>query len=230
LKTASRTPFHLQSFTTSREPRDKARGIDMSLNRNTRAAVIALSLASAAAAAMPAAAGDTYTFPSANGTMIAATATPQFAPPVGAHVETGILAPGTGGVVLTGVSKSDHIPLPIGSPDYKARFGMHSQSGDAYAYRFLTHALASQSYANYAADYYRLFAPGYAVTAWTDRVAGFVETGYGGAVDSWTGGAYYLGRVRGPSSRRNSPPDLSRMPVFRPHPELETNPTFGNTN
>jgi len=199
----------------------------MSFNRKTQTAAVALSLGLAAGAAMPAAADDSFTFPSASGTMIAATATPQFAPPAGAQVEAGFVAPETGGVVLTGVSKPDQIPLPIGSPDHKARFGMHSQSGDVYGYRFLTHALASQSFANYAADYYRLFTPGYAVTAWTDRVAGFVETGYGNAVDSWTGGAYYMGRVRGPSTRRNSPPDLSRMPVFRPHPELETHPTFG---
>jgi len=196
----------------------------MSLNRKTSTSVIALSLAMAAAAAMPAAADDALTFPSASGAMIAATATPQFVAPTGANVEAGLIAPEAGGLVLTGVSKTDHLPLPYGS-DYK-RFGMQSQ-GDAYAYRFLTHALASQSFANYAADYYRLFTPGYAVTAWTDRVAGFVETGYGNSVDSWTGGAYYLGRVRGPSTRRNSPPDLSRMPVFRPHPELETHPTFG---
>lgn len=197
----------------------------MSFIRKTQAAVIALSLISAAGAAMPAAADDTFTFPSASGTMIAATATPQFAP-TGAQFEAGVIAPETGGVVLTGASKADHVPLPLGSAGYKASYGMQSKS-DAYAYRFLTHALASQSFANYAADYYRLFTPGYAVTAWTDRVAGFVETGYGNAVDSWTGGAYYLARVRGPSTRRNSPPDLSRMPVFRPHPELETHPTFG---
>lgn len=195
----------------------------MSFNRKTSTAVIALSLA--AAAAMPAAADDQYSFPSASGTMIAAT-TSQFVPPAIGHADANAVAPELGGAVaVTGASKFNNIPLPIGSPDYKARYGVHSPSADAYAYRFITHALASQSFANYAADYYRLFAPGYAVTAWTDRVAGFVETGYG-AVDSWTGGAYYLGRVRGPSGRRNSPPDLSKMPAFRPHPELETHPTF----
>jgi len=197
----------------------------MSFNRKTSTAVIALSLA--AAAAMPAAAGDQYSFPSASGTMIAAT-TSQFAPPTIAQADANAVAPELGGAVaMTGASKFNNIPLPVGSPDYKARYGAHSPSAaDVYAYRFITHALASQSFANYAADYYRLFTPGYAVTAWTDRVAGFVETGYGNAVDSWTGGAYYLGRVRGPSARRDSPPDLSRMPTFRPHPELETHPTF----
>jgi hypothetical protein len=197
----------------------------MSFNRKTSTAVIALSLA--AAAAMPAAASEKYSFPSASGTMIAAT-TSQFVPPATPQSETQVIAPETGAAIaVTGASKSNQVPLPIGSPDYKARYGMRSQSAaDVYSYRFLTHALASQSLANYAADYYRLFTPGYAVTAWTDRVAGFVETGYGNAVDSWTGGAYYLGRVRGPSGRRNSPPDLSTMPVFRAHPELETHPTF----
>jgi hypothetical protein len=155
--------------------------------------------------------------------MIAAT-TSQFVPPASPQTGANAVAPGLGGAIaVTGASKVDHLPLPLGSPGH---YGMRSQSSDAYAYRFITHALASQSFANYAADYYRLFTPGYAVTAWTDRVAGFVETGYGNAVDSWTGGAYYLGRVRGPSGRRNSPPDLSTMPVFRPHPELETHPTF----
>lgn len=195
----------------------------MSFNRKTSTAVIALLLT--AAAVMPAAAGDQYSFPSASGTMIAAT-TSQFVPPAVGNADANAVAPELGGAIaMTGASKFNNIPLPIGSPDYKARYGVHSPSADAYAYRFITHALASQSFTNYAADYYRLFAPGYAVTAWTDRVAGFVETGYG-AVDSWTGGAYYLGRVRGPSGRRNSPPDLSKMPVFRPHPELETHPTF----
>jgi hypothetical protein len=199
----------------------------MSLNRKTTTAAVALSLALVAGATLPAAAGDQYSFPSASGTVIAATATPQFVPPEGT-AGANVVAPETGGAAaLTFSSKTDHIPLPLGSPDYKARYGMRSQSGDVYAYRFLTHALASQSFANYAADYYRLFTPGYAVTAWTDRVAGFVETGYGNAIDSWTGGAYYLRRVRGPATRRNSPPDLSIMPAFRPHPELEDHPTFG---
>ena len=152
-----------------------------------------------------------------------------FRSPEGPQADANIVTPESGGaVVLTFSSKADHVPLPIGSPDYKARYGAHSPSAaDIYAYRFLTHALASQSLANYAADYYRLFTPGYAVTAWTNRVAGFVETGYGNAVDSWTGGAYYLAHLRGPRVRRDSPPDLSPMPVFRPHPELENNPTFG---
>jgi len=103
---------------------------------------------------------------------------------------------------------------------------MRSQRADAYSYRFLTHALASASFANYAADYYRLFTPGYAVTTWTERMAGVVDIGYGGAIDSWTAGAYYMARLRGPARRGETAPDLSLMPKFRPHPELEQNPTF----
>ncbi len=166
-------------------------------------------------------AGEQYSFPSPNGALVVAT-TPHFAP-VTAEPQT-VLAVNIGG----GLSASgDHAPpLPIGGHTYKDRFGMHSQSGDAYSYRFLTNALASQSFANYAADYYRLFTPGYAVTAWTDRVYGFVELGYGGAIDGWTGGAYYLGKVRGPSRRRDAAPDLSVMPTFRAHPELEEKPVF----
>lgn len=195
----------------------------MSFNRTTSAAVIALSLA----AALPASANEKFTFPSANGAVVAAATTPQFVPPAGAEGAE-VQAVGLGGTVA--IAGADKIPpLLVGSPDYKSRFGMHSQSGDVYAYRFLTHALASQSFANYAADYYRLFTPGYAVQVWTDRVAGFVETGYGSTVDSWTGGAYYLARLRGPSRGRNAPPDLSPMPEFRPHPELQS-PTFNKTN
>lgn len=191
----------------------------MSFTHNTTTAVIALSLG--LAAALPAQAEEKYAFPSVSGAMIASTSA-KFAPPASPQGEAQVVAPGVG----TLAAKSDRPPLPIGSPDYKSRFGMRAQSSDAYGYRFLTHALASQSFANYAADYYRLFTPGYAVTAWTDRVAGFVETGYGSAIDSWTGGAYYLGRARGPAVRRETKPDLSTMPEFRPHPELQTHPTF----
>lgn len=202
----------------------------MKFNRSSLTAAVALSLA--AALALPAHAAEQYIFPSANGAAIAAS-TPQFVPPANSESGTvqAVSPAETGAISVTGASTGAKIPpLPVGSPNYKERFGVRSQSGDAYAYRFFTHALASQSFANYAADYYRLFTPGYAVQAWTDRVAGFVETGYGGAVDSWTGGAYYLARLRGPSRGRNSPPDLSTMPTFRAHPELETHPTFDKSN
>jgi len=169
---------------------------------------------------------DQYSFPSPNGALVAATS-PHFAP-ASAEPQASLAADVGGMSVASGlaVSIDKAPPLPIGGHTYKDRFGMHSQGGDAYSYRFLTNALASQSFANYAADYYRLFTPGYAVTAWTDRVYGLVDLGYGGAIDSWTGGAYYLGKVRGPSRRRDAAPDLSVMPTFRAHPELEEKPVF----
>jgi len=189
----------------------------------------AIAAASLVALALPAAASEKLTFPSANGVSVVST-TPHF----------GNQSPGTlhgDGVGLPGVpvtkfgslavygTGDHHVPLPPPTA-YDERFGRRSREADAYAFRFLTHALSAASYANYAADYYRLFAPNYAVTVWTDRVAGLVEAGYGGAVDSWTAGAYYLGRARGPRHRRETAPDLSTMPKFRPHPELEGVPTF----
>lgn len=199
----------------------------MSINRKTTAATIALILLAGTSSAVQAA--DQFSFPSANGAAVASS-TSQFAPVAPSDGPGALPAVGSA-VIGAGATKGgDVAPLPVGSADYKARFGMRPYGGDPYAYRFFTHALASQSFANYAADYYRLFTPGYAVQAWTDRVAGFVETGYGGAVDSWTGGAYYLARLRGPSRGRNSPPDLSTMPTFRAHPELETHPTFDKSN
>jgi hypothetical protein len=117
-------------------------------------------------------------------------------------------------------------PAPTSGRSHDERFGMRSRAAEAYAYQFLTHMLNSSSYANYAADYARLFAPGYAVSTWTDRMFGMVDAGYGGPVDSWTAAAYYMPHRRGPARRHESAPDLSTMPEFRPHPELQTNPTF----
>jgi hypothetical protein len=89
----------------------------------------------------------------------------------------------------------------------------------------MSHALMVAPYANYAADYARLFAPNYAVTAWTDRVFGVVDSGYS-AVDGWTAAAYGLPHVQGPRRRGESSPDLTLMPTFRAHPELDRRPTF----
>jgi hypothetical protein len=189
-------------------------------NRNLVAAAVSV-MVIAGGIAGPATAGDKFAFPSMNGATI--TAAPQFAPPAAEAKQA--LSPSLGSFGVKGM-KTDQIPLPFVTLNY-GRFAAFAPGADAYAYRFLTHALASQSIANYAADYARIFAPGYAVTAWTDRVSGVIDTGYGGAVDSWTAGAYYMGRVRGPARRRDSPPDLSTMPEFRPHPELQTHPTFG---
>lgn len=189
------------------------------------ASVSALVLASVFVS--PATADEKYSFPSVNGAAIGAM--PHFVPPSAQAEGNVVLSSSVSGLGVKGVAKMDKVPIPLVSPAY-GHFAALAPGGDAYGYRFLTHALRSQSFANYAADYYRLFAPAYAVSAWTDRVSGIVETGYGGAVDSWTAGAYGLARVRGPSRRRNSAPDLSIMPEFRPHPELENGPTFDRSN
>jgi hypothetical protein len=88
----------------------------------------------------------------------------------------------------------------------------------------MSHALATASYANYASDYARLFAPSYAVNTWTERVFGLVDAGYG-AIDGWTAAAYGMPRLRS-GLRREMAPDLAPMPQFRRHPELEQSPSF----
>jgi hypothetical protein len=183
------------------------------------AAAVLATAALAGLNASVASAEEQFSFPSPNGASVVAT-TPQFAP---ITPQAGAAPTFAGALALNAPGVSEKVPLPIyAAPNSR----MDARSHDAFAYHLLTHALSSQAFSNYAADYYRLFAPNYAVTAWTERVAGVVEVGYGSAVDSWTGGAYYLGRVRGSNARRNAPPDLSKMPTFRPHPELETAPTF----
>jgi hypothetical protein len=173
----------------------------------------ALTLASGATAL----AGESYSFPSASGALIV-DATPRFAP-VAVHADAKLGGSAAMSPVFgVGAANDKSLPLPVYAP---AR-----SSADGYSYRFLTHALASQSFANYAADYYRIFTPGYAVTEWTDRVYGIVGLGYGGAIDGWTAGAHYMGKVRGPSRRKETAPDLSVMPTFRAHPELQENPSF----
>ncbi len=189
--------------------------------RHNRSFLAASALVLAGVFVSPATADDKYSFPSVNGAAIGPM--PHFVLP--SADGNAALSTSVSGLGLKGVAKMDKVPMPLVAPTY-GHFAALAPSGDAYGYRFLTHALRSQSFANYAADYYRLFAPAYAVTAWTDRVSGLIETGYGGAVDSWTAGTYGLARVRGPSRRRNSAPDLSIMPEFRPHPELQDNPTF----
>jgi len=178
-------------------------------------------------------AADIYSFPSSGGALIAASKPAFEQSQVRVISDTGALSPSLGGPSLGGLSMtagagSASLPPPLAvSPDYLERFGARSRGVDAYSYRMLTHALTSASFANYAADYYRLFTPGLAVSTWTDRVStGLVEVGYGSAVDGWTAGAYYLARLHGPARRRESPADLSVMPTFRAHPELQQNPTF----
>jgi hypothetical protein len=187
---------------------------------------MAIAVALFAFVSAPAQAADTYFFPSSGGAQLSATPAPQFVQPTtesNADVKTGIVSTSTGttdAVTLTAA----RLPVPVVTRGYGGRFG-RSDEASAYAYRFLTHALASQSFSNYAADYYRLFTPGYAVSTWTDRVYGMVDAGYG-SVDGWTAGVYMLPRVGGRSYGRNSAPDLSVMPKFKSHPELEKDPTF----
>jgi len=177
--------------------------------------------AAVALASTPAYAGDQFSFPSPSGALIASS-TPSFGhdgPTL--KIDNVALAPA---LDMSFVGANAPSFLQVGSGSFMDRYGV--RGGDPYTYRLLTHTLGSASFANYAADYYRIFAPNYAVTAWTERVAGIVDVGYGGAVDGWTAGTYYLGRVRGPSRRKETAPDLSPMPKFHPHPELEQQPTF----
>lgn len=172
------------------------------------------------------AADQTYFFPSPGGAQLGAAPSPQFQAPA-----TDASAAVTTGVVATGANAADgsalgaaKLPLPVVTRGYGGQYG-RSEEAAAYAYHFLTHALGSQSFSNYAADYYRLFTPGYAVSTWTDRVYGMANVGYG-SVDGWTAGVYTLPRVGGRSYGRNSPPDLSVMPKLKSHPELDKQPTF----
>jgi hypothetical protein len=174
-------------------------------------------------------ASEQFSFPSTNGAGIAAS-TPVFVAPAGVEANTQGLAPQFAGSLSANASGYFVPPAPTSGLGHGERFGMRSHAAEAYAYKFFTHALSTASYANYASDYVRLFAPGYAVSTWTDRMFGIVDASYGGPVDSWTAAAYYMPRVRGPARRRESVPDLSTMPSLRPHPELETPPTFNKSN
>lgn len=197
------------------------------MNAKVKLAALVTTLASVLVGS--AQASDQYSFPSSNGLGIAAAAPVFMAPPSdvdAAARAAGVSADGSLSVSGVGVSYRFAPPALTSGHAYDERFGMRSRAAEAYAFQFLTHALNSAAYRNYAGDYARLFAPGYAVSAWTDRMFGVVDAGYGGAVDSWTAAAYYMPRVRGPARRRESAPDLSTMPTFHPHPELQTPPTF----
>ena len=185
------------------------------MSPHTSAAIaVGFSLALAAPAAH---AADKFTFPSSSGAQIAATA-PQFG-----TAASGISTPAA--FVLwqpASYASRDGVPPPT---PYDEHFTT-GHGTNPYALQFLTYALSQAAFANYAADYQRLFAPNAALSRWTERVSGIVEAGYGGAVDGWTAGAYLLGNVRGPRHRAETPPDLTAMPKFGPHPELEERPTF----
>lgn len=163
-------------------------------------------------------AGDNYVFPSANGVQLQATPAATFiAPANGASAQ-----PNTPGVSVGSA-------YVYGQPDV----ARHQKPPPAYAAgqtapyssRFMGNTFLVAPYANYAADYARLFAPNYAVSAWTDRVFGIVESGYT-AVDGWTASAYGLSHLQAPRRRGESAPDLTLMPTFRAHPDLSADPTF----
>jgi hypothetical protein len=173
------------------------------------------------AAASIATAGDQYVFPSANGVQLSATPAPAFVPAAPGGYPQANMAGAGGNFVYGHPSFGRHEPPPL------PVFAYAPQQPAPYANHLMSHALAVAPYANYAADYARLFAPSYAVSAWTDRVFGVIDSGYG-AVDGWTAAAYGLPRLHGPNRRSESPPDLSTMPPLRAHPELDRGPTFRN--
>jgi hypothetical protein len=198
----------------------------MNAHRRLATAITAVLLASTAAQA-----SDQFSFPSSSGALIAASAPPStFVEQASvASAEANGVAPSLGGSITATSTSASNVPaarLPLGQVYRRDTYVGRSQAADAYAYHFLTRALASSSFGQYAADYYRLFTPGAAVSTWTERMAGVVDAGYGGAIDGWTAGAYYLAKLRGPARRRETAPDLSTMPTFRAHPELEQPPTF----
>ncbi len=168
--------------------------------------------------AVVATAGENYAFPSASGVQLSATPTPTFIAPANGEASQ---------PYASGVSVGN--AFVYGQPAF-ARYQLPPPvyaGGQAtpYASRLMSHAFMVAPYANYAADYARLFAPNYAVSAWTDRVFGVVDSGYT-AVDGWTAAAYGLPRLHGPRRRGESAPDLTLMPPFRAHPELDRGPTF----
>lgn len=194
-----------------------------------RILVTALTTVTMTAVAPLASADDQYTFPSISSATINANAPATFVAP-SANVGTPGAAPSFRfGSPAENAKGAEVAPIALADAAYYAeRFGGRAGNTDAYGFRFATHALGYAGFANYANDYYRLFTPGFAVSQWTDRVAGFVDIGYGGAVDGWTAATYYMPRLRG--RHRESSPDLSLMPTFRAHPELQQNPTFTQPN
>jgi hypothetical protein len=161
---------------------------------------------------IPAAAGESYAFPSPSGVQLAAAPAPTFVPPS---------TPIAGSFVYGAPSAHPQHEPPLVPP---VGIGSPIRGHDAYAFRVMSNALVTASYANYTADYVRLFAPGDAVNTWTGRVYGLVEMGYG-AIDGWTAATYGMASLRS-GLRKETAPDLSPMPQLRPHPELERQPTF----
>ena len=86
---------------------------------------------------------------------------------------------------------------------------------------FLTPPADTRGYDNYLLITY----PGYAVSTWTDRVAGAPSMGVGSATDEWTASVYYMARTH-PSSAPDEHPVLNVMPKFHAHPELDNHNSF----
>lgn len=169
-------------------------------------------------AASIAAAGEQYVFPSAAGVQLSASPPPTFVSPASS---TSVSSLNVSHAFVSGYAARSSYDPPLPPPNYA--FGRSAP----YAGALMSRALMVAPYANYAADYARLFAPNYAITQWTERVFGIVDGGYT-PVDGWTAATYGMPRLQGPHRRSESAPDLSAMPKFRPHPELEAGPTFKN--
>lgn len=180
----------------------------------TAVTAAALSLCSVAIAN----AGDNYVFPSASGVQLSASPAPGFVSP-----QPNVPGVSVGNAFVYGQPALARHDLPLPLPGYAGG----PAPGVPYANRLMSHALMVAPYANYAADYARLFAPNYAVSAWTDRVFGVVDSGYS-AVDGWTAATYGMPRLQGARRHGESSPDLTLMPTFRAHPELDRSPTFKN--
>ncbi len=179
----------------------------------TFATISLLSIGSAGTAA----AGDSYGFPSSNGVQLSAAPPPAFVAPALAASQANAAGLGVGNTYVYGQPAFAKFQVPLPPLGYAG--------GAPYSGSLMSHALAVAPYANYAADYARIFAPSYAVSAWTDRVLGVVDGGYT-AVDGWTAAAYDLPRLQGRQRHGESVRDLTLMPSFRPHPELDRGPTF----
>jgi hypothetical protein len=194
----------------------------MKVTRKLATAVTAVAIL--AGSANFAIAGEQYVFPSAGGVQLSSAPAPTFVVPGQAHAAPGIPASAIGGTFVYGQPALGRYEPPLPPPGYASGYAYGPQAAP-YAGRLMSHALMVAPYANYAADYTRLFAPNRAVAAWTDRVFGFVDAGYT-PVDGWTAAAYGLPRIPGPRRRSEAAPDLSLMPAFRTHPELQDELTF----
>ena len=93
--------------------------------------------------------------------------------------------------------------------------------GAAILNYFLTPPADTRGYDNYLLITY----PGYAVSTWTDRVAGAPSTGVGSPTDKWTAAVYYMRRTH-PLSPPDEHPVLSGMPKFHAHHELDDHNVF----